>query len=359
MIAQVVRLTRWEWFKLRKRWIPWILLVIAVVVAQSFLWSSYISYETTEIGGSYSLPGPEERDRVLDPNQDRVTRTIEVAEEDPVIFGCEGVRKGELPPEVQSMSEEDQAQVFAICADEAEQERLSRELSRRSFILPDSLVRSLGFAHTIGAMLVLIMASLAMGVEYSWGTLRGVLTRGVLRWQFLGAKASLLVLMVAAGLLILSLTVVASSLVAALLTQHEGGGLADSGEWRTAAVMFGKMVYALTPYVILALFLSVLTASSSIGVALSLAYHLAEIFLMNTLLESFGSVSGFLLGPSVIAWMVEPGARIWAVDNIPVPVSDLPSNLHAFLVILGYVVVLSAVAFWRFQRKDVAGARGE
>ena len=359
MIVPVLRLTRWEWFKLRKRWIPWILLAIVVVVAQSFLWSSYISYETTEIGGGYSLPGPGERDRVLDPNQEEVVRTIEVAEEDPVIFGCEGVRKGELPPEVQSMSEEDQAQVFAICADEAEQERLLRELSRRSFILPDSLVRSLGFAHTIGAMLVLIMASLAIGVEYGWGTLREVLTKGIRRWQFLGAKALLLVLMVAAGLLILSLTVVVSSLLAALLTQHEGGGLADSGEWRTAAVMFGKMVYALTPYVILALFLSVLTASSSIGIALSLAYHLAEIFLMNTLLESFGSVSGFLLGPSVIAWMVEPGARIWAVDNIPVPVSDLPSNLHAFLVLLAYIVVLGSVAFWHFQRNDIAGARGE
>ena len=174
------------------------------------------------------------------------------------------------------MSQEDQAQVFAICADEAEQEMLFRELSRKSFILPDSLVRSLGFAHTIGAMLVLILASLAIGVEYSWGTLRGVLTKGIRRWQFLGAKALLLVLMVTAGLFFLSLTVVASSLIAALLTLHEGGGLADSGEWRTAAVMFGKMVYALTPYVILALFLSVLTASLGIGVALSLAYYLAE-----------------------------------------------------------------------------------
>ena len=189
MIVPVLRLTRWEWFKLRKRWIPWILLAIAVVVAQSFLWSSYISYETTEIGGGYSLPGPGERDRVLDPNQEEVVRTIEVAEENPVMFRCEGVRKGELPPEVQSMSQEDQAQVIEICAEEAENEREFREFSRRSFILPDSLVRSLGFAHTIGAMLVLIMTSLAIGVEYGWGTLRGVLTKGVRRWQFLGAKA--------------------------------------------------------------------------------------------------------------------------------------------------------------------------
>ena len=356
MIVQVLRLTRWEWFKLRRRWLPWILLVIIVVIAQSFLWSTYISYETTDFPGGFSLP--EEGESVLDPNQEGVVRTIEVAEEDPVFFECEGVRKGELPPVVQSMSEEEQAQVQEICANEAEQERLFRETSRKSFILPNSLARSLGFAHTIGAMLVLILASLAIGVEYGWGTLRPAFTSGIRRWQFLGAKALSLVLMVGAGLLVLSLTVVVSSLIAAALTLHEGGGFADSGEWRTAAVMFGKVLYGLVPYVILALFLSVLTASLSIGVALSLAYYLAETFLMGTLLESFGSVSDFLLGPSVIAWMVEPGARIWAVDNIPVPLSDLPSNLHALLVILAYIVVLGGSALWLFQRRDIGGAKG-
>ena len=80
---------------------------------------------------------------------------------------------------------------------------------------------------------------------------------------------------------------------------------------------------------------------------------------MSTLFESFSSVSDFLLGPSVIAWTVEPGALIWAVENIPVPLSDLPSNLHPFLVIRGYVVILSAAALWLFKSKDVAGAKGE
>ena len=356
MIAQVLRLTRWEWFKLRKRWMPWILLLIAVVIAQSFLWSTYISYETPDPPGRWSLP--EERERVLDPNQEGIVRTIEVAEEDPVTFECEGVRKGELPPVVQSMSEEEQAQVFAICENEAEQERLFRETSRKSFILPDSLTRSLGFVQTIGAMLVLILASLAIGVEYGWGTLRPAFTSGIRRWQFLTAKVMTLVLMMVAGLLVLSLTVVASSLIAAALTLHEGGGFADSGEWRTAGVMFGKVVYGLVPYVIMALFLSVLTASVSIGVALSLAYYLTEIYLMNTLLESFGTISDFLLGPNVIAWMVEPGARIiWAVENVPA-VSDLPSHVHAFLVILAYIVALGGSALWLFQRRDIAGAKG-
>ena len=35
MIVHVLRLTRWEWYKLRKRWMPWILLIVALAVDSS------------------------------------------------------------------------------------------------------------------------------------------------------------------------------------------------------------------------------------------------------------------------------------------------------------------------------------
>ena len=44
MIVHVLRLTRWEWFKLRKRWMPWILLIVALAVVQATLWGFYASY---------------------------------------------------------------------------------------------------------------------------------------------------------------------------------------------------------------------------------------------------------------------------------------------------------------------------
>ena len=43
MIAQVLRLTRWEWFKLRKRWMPWILLAVAVAITQLSIWGTFFS----------------------------------------------------------------------------------------------------------------------------------------------------------------------------------------------------------------------------------------------------------------------------------------------------------------------------
>lgn len=55
MIAQarhIAILTRWEWFKLRHRWLPWILLGIMVALAQLLFWlaatlSDEVSYRST------------------------------------------------------------------------------------------------------------------------------------------------------------------------------------------------------------------------------------------------------------------------------------------------------------------------
>ena len=38
---------------------------------------------------------------------------------------------------------------------------------------------------------------------------------------------------------------------------------------------------------------------------------------------------------------------------------ETPGTLHAFVVMLVYIVVLGVAAFWLFMRKDIAGATGE
>ena len=41
------------------------------------------------------------------------------------------------------------------------------------------------------------------------------------------------------------------------------------------------------------------------------------------------------------------------------PSKDPPSELHAFLVVTSYMLIAGVAAVWLFQRKDIAGARGE
>ena len=40
MIMLVLRLIRWELFKVRKRWMPWMLLGIVVAITQLGLWGN-------------------------------------------------------------------------------------------------------------------------------------------------------------------------------------------------------------------------------------------------------------------------------------------------------------------------------
>ncbi len=357
MIVEVLRLTRWELFKLRQRWMPWALLAIAAAISQLFLWGFFIAYQNDDITSDHYIGYSTE-------NEDG----------DPVHFefSCEDVfDDGEMESFVSGLSEEQRsdARVFVTsvredCVElEEEQARLG-DWSREIFVLPSSLSNGLGFIQSIGVFLLTILAVSTMGVEYGWGTLRTALTRGPGRWQFLGSKALSLVLMAVAGILFLSLALVVSSLLAAWLTLGDGGGLAGFGEWSSVGIVFGKLVFTLVPYVVLGLFFSVLTSSSGPAISLGLGYLVVELILvgvLSNLFDWFGTVSDYMLGPNVAAWMVHEGTRVTVGDAtlIGSAGAGLPGPLHGFLVVTTYIVILSVLTVRLFHHKDIAGAKGE
>ena len=62
MIAETLSLTRWEWFKLRRRRLPWILLFVSVLLLQITFWSAYALFRvgdevTLGDGGAASVSG--------------------------------------------------------------------------------------------------------------------------------------------------------------------------------------------------------------------------------------------------------------------------------------------------------------
>lgn len=58
-MLHLLSLVRWEWFKLRRRWFPWILLVIFVLFTQLVVWVPFLVYRTDpDVGSdSFVLPG--------------------------------------------------------------------------------------------------------------------------------------------------------------------------------------------------------------------------------------------------------------------------------------------------------------
>lgn len=356
MITAVLRLTHWELFKFRRRWIPWVLLAITAAISQLFLWGFFIAYQNDDITTGFSAG--------MSVNQEDGSSKF-------FDFACvEILDEGTMQSFVASVPEDQRENALRFvessreeCEEiESNQDQL-RDWSREIFVLPASLSNGLGFIQNIAVFAITVLAVASMGVEYGWGTLRTALTRGTGRWQFLAAKALSLALVGVAGLLILSLALIASSLLAAWLTLGDGRGLADFGEWSAAFAIFGKLVYALLPYVALGLFLTVLTSSSGPAVSLGMGYIVVELILVNVLsnlFDWFGTVSDYMLGPNITAWMVHEGARVTVGDSTIIGSStDLPGTLHASLVLAAYIVILFALALWLFHRKDIAGAKGE
>ena len=138
MIADVLSLARWEWFKLRRRRMPWILLILSVLLVQIYFW------------GAYAL--------------------FRVGEELTLGDGSSTASVGG-----------DFLEVLAF---------------------PNIAVLGLAVAHGFGVILIMILAASLTGTEYGWGTLRTVLTRGAGRWPFLASKLILLALLGAAALVV-------------------------------------------------------------------------------------------------------------------------------------------------------------
>ena len=352
MIADILRLTRWELFKLRRRWMPWILLLIGLAVTQAFLWGFYSAYHNIDDPSAGGYPGRQGAESIV-----KIT--------------CADILDGAADAKVERVSDEfreharrrtEDRRQSGECPQVIEEVAERRSSHREFFVLPGGLANSLGVAHSFGVLLVMILGASAMGVEYGWGTLRTTLARGAGRRQFLAAKSLSLVLLAGIGLLMVSIAVVVSSLIAASLVLDDSGSLAGAGEWSTVGVMFGKALYGLVPYAVLALFVTVLTSSSSMGIAISLAYYVVEIIVvqvMISLFDWFGNVSEFLLGPNTAAWMTDSRVVTTGSDASLAGVGDPPGTLHAFITLLVYTAVLGAAAAWLFLRRDITGAKGE
>lgn len=347
MIAHVARLTLGEWYKVRRRWLPWILLGVVVLITQALLWGFYIGYHVSEdafgsLLDAYEYNGSAGR--------------IEVT--------CGDLVGGRVEEKLAPLSGDELERVSAeveewnaTCVD-----YVSPEESRAIFTLPSSINLNEGMLPFI-VIPVMVLAASVVGLEYGLGTLRAALTRGVGRWQFLTGKLVMLILVCIGGLAVMSVLTGISSIAAGIIPPAEEGSLlsTEAEGWRDAGVQAAKMVYALVPYVALAAFLAVVTRSTAQGISLSLGYYIIELVLVPLLgniadwLENAMGVA--LLGQNAAEWM-RTGDALQAQEALGAAVEQ-PDHLRAFLVILGYTAALGAGALWVFLREDVAGAKGD
>ena len=259
MTASTLKLIRWEWFKLQRRWMPWILLGFLLLFSQLSVWGSLISYTRLQSsGGSVSLPA------VTDASgRGGQFRTVSCND---LVADPSAVVPDATPLEVITGLQ-------AQCRQQAEQ--LQGQLWRQydQFTLPGSFPRSFGIIQGVGLILLAVLTASSVGSDHGLGTLRPILVRGTGRLSYLAGKFLLLIVVAAGALLVVAIFTAISSLIAAGVAEAPPG-VPETSSWATAVAALGKTWYSFIPYIAFAGTLTILTRSTAAGMGIGLETRL-------------------------------------------------------------------------------------
>src|SRR5205085_4241221 len=223
VIANIANLSLWEWFKLRRRWMLWVLLVFAILFAQLAVWGQFFSYRNLQsTGGELTVPAS------LQQQQGRAPRTV----------ACNDLLSGDAARQPADLDVQVVAGLAAQCRQQ--QATLPARLARayQGFTLPGSVSTALGIVQTLALILIAILTASAIGIDYGAGTLRSVLTQGVGRWPYLSAKLFTLVVLAGLGLIVATVSIAISSIVAERLVAAPVS--ASNVAWATAGIALWK-----------------------------------------------------------------------------------------------------------------------
>ena len=342
MIFELVSLVRWEWFKLRYRWMPWILLAILLLSTQLFIWGAFFAFLNTQ----------DTRDVVF---------SFSSSDGQRVEYDCDDLLEGRISDSAQLQPTEGASQrMLENCRQwKANQQDELGELY--SLITPPgSAAFALSASQAIGLILVAILTASMIGTEHGWGTVRPVLVRGVRRWHMLASRMGMVALAFAAALLVIGGLGLVSGLIAGALVSGTQG-LENIIAWRDVAEVYGKAWFSVLPYGALVGLVAVATRSSAAGIGVGLGYYFLEqtaVGILLSLFDWFQRVADYLLVYNIGAFMntvaedegPSGGGAFGIVGGNP------PGELHTFLVIAAYILVLGGLAFYLFQRRDIPGA---
>ena len=345
MILELANQVRWEWFKLRRRWMPYILLAILVLISQAAIWGTVFAFNDTwnrfEETAVYTSPNS------------------------PIFVDCDELLEGEvsdLSAQLQAIDPDATQEQADAAAQDGMSQCQDFDLRRRqdaeglySIITPPGSVRfTLTIGHSMGLILVAILAASLIGTEHGWGTMRFVLVRGVRRWHVLASKLGIAWLAFAAALLVIGvLASVSGQIIDGLFSGAEG--LENESSWGGVSEAFGRALLSVIPYVAMVSLVTVAARSSAAGIGIGVGYYFLEqtvVGIFSALFDWFQNVADFLPISNMEAFVNAGGGVSISGEGS----SDYAGDLHALLVMAAYALVSGALAFYLLHRRDIGGA---
>ena len=216
-----------------------------------------------------------------------------------------------------------------------------------------------------GGAFIILVATRLIGMEYSGGTIRVLLSRGVGRLQLLFGKLAALTII---ALVLVAVTLLLDLLLTVILLLISVGNInlltsAPSGFWADSWTYLLLALVSLGVTLLMATAVTVLSRSLAIGMAVGMLWYPAEnmstIFLILgfrlTNNDFWRLISGDFLGMNLNAM---PGAilpeRAVAATNVSFTSPLVPvTGGHTLLVVAIFAIIFAAVSIILTARRDV------
>jgi len=242
-----------------------------------------------------------------------------------------------------------------------------KEAASESLRLPSSLSMSISVINFIGTISLLILTGSIVGGEYATGTIRLMLTRGPTRAQFLLAKIGIVIICVLTTVFLLILVGI---IVGALFNLTTGIAVDFSfftGEWLFHAILYVLIAaLGLSVYAMIAVCLATLGKTTAAGIAGALIWWFFESTLGGILIivgalnkgpigNLLQSIPDYFIGSNISAlrdhqnqYLINGATQATSTTNT----HDI-SDVHAIIVLVVYLVVFIGIAWWVNHQRDI------
>ena len=290
------RLLRSEVYRLVRRWMPWVLLGIMVVLA-------FVGYELIWVSSNAQLTLYRSGNVPQTPNAP--------------------------PPDVAIRSLEQAIQTLR----------------------PSQLTElGVGLVRGLGTIVLIVFAASHIGTEWVWGTLRTVLASGASRIPFLVSKYLTLV-----GFAIVFMIVGLAAAIAASFIVSTQAGLDTSGfDLGKVASAGARATYGFFPYMALASLIALWFRSAGGGIAAGLVINFMESLVTQLLVQfnkDFVTIANYGIARNVQSLARTEGSFSSTAD--PTGLSTLPDQTQAFVVLTTWIAIFVAISMWRLRTRDI------
>ena len=236
----------------------------------------------------------------------------------------------------------------------------------QTLTFPGILITAGSYTTFLGTILLCILAGAVIGNEYSFGTQRLALSRGVSRAQLIVAQVAALALL---ALIVTGAMLLLGTLFGVTVGPLVGGVIPNIplAGWGQLLLYWLVVSLNLLAYALIALLFGTLGRSTAVGIAGSLGYIIFELIVAPILLAlavgfqggSVGTtaevVHHALLGPNLSALIngvTQSPLSLGGSSASDLGISPIPAAQGLFISLL-YCVTLVGLSYWLVRARDV------